>query len=104
MDFIWNEIIRRLWATLQTITFGFIPGWVWLILAVAAAAWVWKTFGWRGLVGLALLILTFGAYRAGWRARDKGAKPFFPGVEGDMDPPLKLPEPPPKKKKRKTIF
>lgn len=47
--------------------FDWIPWWVWIVLAGLLIGWTWKTFGWQGVVGAALAILTLGAYRQGWR-------------------------------------
>lgn len=82
--------------------FLFVPGWVWIILIVLAAVWVWRKFGWQGLVALGIAILTFGAYRQGWRdARVGMKKPRF-GIPVGEEPqwPEVTPEPPKRKKKR----
>lgn len=75
VDIFIGKLFGTVWGWLTTFTLGVIPTWVWVVVVVGAAAWVWKQFGWQGLVGLGLLVLTFGAYRQGWRDAKAGAKP-----------------------------
>lgn len=79
MDWLWNNSSDDTKATLWTwlwdhvlqpsLAFGFnsVPWWVWFILAGLLLGWAWRTFGWQGLVGAGLAVLTIGAYRQGWR-------------------------------------
>lgn len=64
-SFVWG-----IWNWLLHATLGFIPAWVWIIVAGLLLGWAWKAFSWQGLLGAALAVLTIGAYRQGWRARD----------------------------------
>lgn len=92
-DIVVNKILGTLWDWLTTFTLGIIPTWVWVVIAVLAAAWVWKNFGWRGLVGLGLLVLTFGAYRQGWRDAKAGIKPRLDLPVDAKITPKKTPKP-----------
>ncbi len=65
-EWIWNNIAGPFIAG----TFAFVPLWVWVILAALALGWAWKTFGWQGLVAVAIAMLTLGAYRKGWKDSD----------------------------------
>jgi hypothetical protein len=79
VDWLWNnssdETKTSAWTWLwdrvvqPSLAFGFnsVPWWVWFIVAGLLLGWAWKTFGWQGLVGAALAVLTVGAYRQGWR-------------------------------------
>lgn len=66
-DLIFNRALGTLWAWLTQFTLGFIPTWVWVLAALMAFAWVWRNFGWQGLLVLGGFLLTFGGYRQGWR-------------------------------------
>jgi len=103
VDWLVDNIINKLWDSLTSFTFGFIPTWVWVVIAVLAAAWVWRQFGWQGLVGLGLLILTFGAYRQGWRDAKAKRKPVVP-IDIPVVPTAPIPAVKKKKPRRKTIF
>lgn len=74
---------------------GWVPVWVWVIAAGLLLGWAWKTFGWQGVVGAGLAVLTLGAYRQGWRDRDADNPPMVP-IE-DYEEPL---APPPARKRR----
>lgn len=63
-------MIEWLWNSLVGFALGAIPTWVWIVAAGVAIGWAWKTFGWQGVAGGALAVLTLGAYRQGWRDRD----------------------------------
>lgn len=67
-------MIEWIWNWLLHTTLGFIPTWVWFIAGGLAIGWAFKTFGWQGVVGAVAAILTLGAYREGWRARDREAR------------------------------
>lgn len=97
MEALGQGIVNGLWAGLTSFTFGFIPTWVWLVVGVIALAIAYKQLGWQGLLGLALLLLTFGAYRQGWRDSAAGRKPIVP-VEKQWPEHV-----PPAKPKRKTL-
>lgn len=84
IDWLWKNVAG---PALNT-TFAFIPTWVWVLATALALAWAWKTFGWQGLVAIALTTLTLGAYRKGWKDH-ASLKP----------PPTKPEEPKPKKPK-----
>lgn len=73
-----TEALWGTWNWLVSFTFGFIPTWVWVLLGILALAYAYKKFGLWGLIGVGLFVLTAGAYRQGWRDRDKGVNPFFP--------------------------
>lgn len=49
---------------------GTVPWWVWALAAGALIGLAWRVFGWQGMVGAVVAVLTLGAYRQGWRARD----------------------------------
>lgn len=49
---------------------GVAPWWAWAIVAGALVGLAWRVFGWQGIVGAAVAVLTLGAYRQGWKARD----------------------------------
>lgn len=55
-----------------------IPTWVWVVVAGLAIGWAWKTFGWQGVAGAAIAILSLGSYRQGWRDRGDGKQPIVP--------------------------
>lgn len=90
-DWIWQHIIGPVISG----TVAFIPLWVWIIAAALALGWAWKTFGWQGLVAVALAVLTLGAYRQGWKHRDSLANEHVDGP--DADPPFGKRTPKPKK-------
>lgn len=73
---------------------GWVPAWAWIIIAGLALGWAWRMFGWQGIVGAGLAILTLGAYRQGWRDRDADKPPLVP-IE-DYEEPL---APPPRRKR-----
>lgn len=66
MDWIFNFLL------------GAIPTWVWIIVGGVALGAAWRTFGWQGVVGGLLAILTLGAYRQGWRDHGAGKPPLVP--------------------------
>lgn len=49
---------------------GAVPAWAWIVVAGVVLGTAWKVFGWQGMVGGLLAVLTLGAYRQGWRDRD----------------------------------
>lgn len=99
-----------LWHHLALPVIGFgielVPWPVWLVIGGLGLGWAWKTFGWQGLVGAGLALLTFGAYRQGWRdavskARGMGTlEPERPGnffdtlVRNSRPAPIKKPKRP----------
>lgn len=94
--------LGNVWDWVMNLIFGWVPWWVWAIIALLLIGWAWKTFGWQGLVAVALGAWTFFVYRAGFRAGHSGAKPVVP-VETMW--PEKMPPAPKAKpaKKRKTL-
>jgi hypothetical protein len=70
MDWLWNFAVSFALST--------IPTWVWVVIAGVLIGAAWRTFGWQGVVGGALAILTLGAYRQGWRDRDASKPPLVP--------------------------
>lgn len=42
-----------------------LPWWVWAIAAGLALGLGWRLFGWQGMLGAAIAVLTLGAYRRG---------------------------------------
>ena len=70
-----------LFGMVRNFLLGWVPGWAWFIVALVVLGWVWRTFGWQGLVGAALAILTLGAYRQGWRDRGSGEPPKVPPAD-----------------------
>lgn len=93
MDFLTKDIGGWIWRNIvgPTIdnTFAFIPLWVWFIVGALAVGWAWKTFGWQGLVAVAIALISLGSYRQGWKHRaalDK-SKDSVTEVEDD-DPPI----------------
>jgi hypothetical protein len=65
-DFIWQHILGPAVGGV----FGIVPFWAWIILAGLLLGWAWKQFGWQGLAGAAVAVLTLGVYRKGWKDRD----------------------------------
>ncbi len=99
-EWLWDNLWLKIWEGLQWLSLSVTPTWVWIVLIVMAAAWVWNKFGWQGLVGLGLLVLSFGSYRQGWRDAKAGAKPIVP-----IDDPKPANHPPVVVKKRsKTLM
>lgn len=89
--------------------FGFlievIPWWGWVIIigALVGAFWRWavvfyKTFGWQGVLGVAVALLTLGAYRQGWLDHKASVAT---GVRKD-DPMLNLNKKKPKKSAQRS--
>lgn len=79
---------------------GWVPWWAWVIVAGVAIGWAWKVFGWQGVAGGLLAVLTLGAYRQGWR--DGRA-----GRETVATKPIEMPRPQtkaPPPKKRRTLM
>lgn len=64
-EWVWEHIVLpTIGAALENL-----PWWFWAIVAAALFAFAYKMYrvlGWPGLVGAALVVLTFGAYRQGW--------------------------------------
>lgn len=62
---VWENIaLPTIGAALENV-----PWWMWAVLAAVLFALAYKAYrvlGWPGLVGAALVVLTFGAYRQGW--------------------------------------
>lgn len=69
-----------------------VPTWAWIVIAGVAIGACWRAFGWQGVVGGALAIVTLGAYRQGWRDRDANKPPLVP-----------IPQPRPVPGKVKTV-
>lgn len=67
-----------LWKTALNVLLGWVPTWAWIILAGLVIGWAWKTFGWQGVFGGVIAVLTLGAYRQGWRDRGEGKAPIVP--------------------------
>lgn len=88
MDAIWNFVLSFALST--------VPTWVWIVVGGVLIGAAWRTFGWQGVVGGALALLTLGAYRQGWRDRDAQKPPLVP-VE---DYELPIAEEPPRQKRR----
>ena len=85
-----------LWNALIGFALGAIPLWVWVIVAGLAIGWAWRTFGWQGIVGAGIAILTLGAYRQGWRDRGEGKQPIVPPAGHAQAPkprPVRRPHP-----------
>ena len=47
---------------------GILPWWAWALAAGAALGLAWRVFGWQGMLGAAVAVMSFGAYRQGWKA------------------------------------
>lgn len=92
IDCIWQHVI----GPAINGTFAVVPVWVWVILAGLALGWAWKTFGWQGLVGVGLAVLTLGAYRKGWKDRDSLSAEHVDGPDAEPSPA----KPKPKRKPR----
>lgn len=85
----------------RSVLLGWVPGWLWIVAAGVAMGWAWKVFGWQGVVGGLLAVLTLGAYRQGWRDRGQG-KPSIPTLPiEDYEQEL---APPPKRRKIRTVM
>ena len=91
MDWLWNS----LWHFLINGLAG-LPGWLLLIVAAAALGIAYRFLGWQGMLGMALALLTLGAYRQGWKDRGDGKPPFVPVDLPAPDPPIP--------KRRKYLF
>lgn len=77
-------------------TFAFIPLWVWIIIAGILVGYLFKKFGWQGVVGGVGAALLFLAYRQGWKnASDlhKRARGGDSTVEVTDEPTFGLPIP-----------
>lgn len=82
-QWVWEHIALPAIGT----SIDWVPWPVWLVLAGLLLGWAWKTFGWQGLVGAALAVLTVGAYQKGWRdnqARLRG-KDTLPRTDTILD-------------------
>ncbi len=62
-------------------TFAFIPLWVWVILIGVGVGFLFKKFGWQGVVGGLVAGALFFAYVLGWRQRDSLSKKGVPEEE-----------------------
>ena len=82
-----------LWQGALNVLLGWVPTWAWIIVAGLLAGWAWKKFGWQGIAGAILAVLTLGAYRQGWRDRGAGRQPIVP------PDPIPRPYPPPAPKR-----
>jgi hypothetical protein len=91
MDAIWHFVLSFALST--------VPTWVWIVVGGVLIGAAWRTFGWQGVVGGALALLTLGAYRQGWRDRDAQKPPLVP-VE-DYERPIAGEV---KKPRRKTLM
>lgn len=64
-QWVWEHIVLpTIGAALENV-----PWYLWAVLAAVLFALAYKAYrvlGWPGLVGAALVVLTFGAYRQGW--------------------------------------
>ncbi|WDR03612.1 hypothetical protein PSQ19_05960 [Devosia algicola] len=72
---------------LISIAMGFVPWWVWIIIAGATIGAAFKYLGWQGVLGAAIAVLTLGAYREGWRSRDRYKPPSDDKLIGPYTPP-----------------
>jgi hypothetical protein len=82
---------------------GSVPAWVWIVLAGVALGWAWKVFGWQGVVGGLLAVLTLGAYRQGWRdsrGGNRNGSPIGKRHPVNRNDVVVGVEPPPQKKRR----
>lgn len=78
---------------------GSVPAWVWIVVAGVALGTAWRVFGWQGIVGGLLAVLTLGAYRQGWRDNRNGS-PIGKRHPVNRDDVVVGVEPPPQKKRR----
>lgn len=88
MDWLWNS----LWHFLVNGLAG-LPGWILLIVGGVLLGVAFKVFGWQGVVGGLIALLTLGAYRQGWKDHGDNKPPFVP-VEmkpPDLPPPKSRP-------------
>jgi hypothetical protein len=92
MDWLWNSA----WHFLVNGLAG-LPGWLLLVVAAGLLGVAFKIMGWQGVLGMALGLLTLGAYRQGWKDHGDNKPPFVP-VE------VKAPDPPIPKRKPKTLL
>lgn len=90
MDWLWNGA----WHFIVNGLAG-LPGWLLLIIAAGLLGLAFRLLGWQGVLGVALAMLTLGAYRQGWKDRGDGKEPFVPVEVTPPDPPVP---------KRRTIF
>lgn len=69
-----------------------IPLWVWIIIGGVLIGAAWRTFGWQGVIGGLLALLTLGAYRQGYRDSNERKPPMVPvedyerGIAGEREP------------------
>ena len=55
-----------------------IPLWVWFVVTFVAIGAAWKTFGWPGVVGGLVALVTLGVYRKGYRDAAACKPPMVP--------------------------
>jgi len=88
---------------LVNMVLGWVPTWVWVVVAGVALGWAWRVFGWQGVAGGLLAVLTLGAYRQGWRDRDGRDRDVIgkehPVNKGDFVVGRETTAPPPKKRR-----
>ena len=58
-----------------------IPLWVWFIIGGVALGAAWKTFGWQGVMGGLVALVTLGIYRKGYRDAAARNPPLVPVKE-----------------------
>lgn len=75
-----------------------IPLWVWIIAAGIALGAAWRTFGWQGVVGGLIALVTLGVYRQGYRDAAGRRPPLVPIEEHERE----IATPPPRE--RRTLI
>lgn len=88
-------MIDWIWSFL----WGAIPTWVWIVIGGVAVGAAWRTFGWQGVVGGLLALLTLGAYRQGWQDRDASKPPLVPVEDYEQEVVGDVP-----RKRRRTLM
>lgn len=84
MDFIIAWIANFIWTA--------IPLWVWFFVGCILLGMAWRAFGWQGVIGGLLALLTLGAYRQGYRDSNDRKPPMVPIedyeklIAGERDP------------------
>jgi hypothetical protein len=81
-------VLNFIWTT--------VPLWVWIIIGGVLLGGAWRTFGWQGVLGGLLSLLTLGAYRQGYRDAHSRRPPVVP-IE-PYKPPAPQPAPRPRRR------
>lgn len=91
IDWIWLHLVGPAIDN----TFAFIPIWAWFIIAGVGVGFLWKKFGWQGVVGGIGAFFLYMAYRQGWKNASDLHRRAKAGetIEVTDEPQFKLPIP-----------